>query len=114
MSIIKIRRILVDMLLDIDNHFYGTYITIYRKGIKLLINQCLNDIYGNMVKSILYYCNFCKTLKANKFKVNPYGLCVANQMVNVFHILIIFHANYCKLIHKYLKSSHSFIGVLRE
>ena len=38
MAIIKIRRILVNMLLDINPYVYGPYITTERKGIKQLIN----------------------------------------------------------------------------
>ena len=53
MDIIKIRGILVDMLLDITPDVYGRYITKDRKGIKQLITQCINDIYGTMVASIL-------------------------------------------------------------
>ena len=49
MAIIKIRGILVDMLLDIAPNVYGLYVTIDRKGIKQLINQCMNAIYGTMV-----------------------------------------------------------------
>ena len=37
MSIIKIRRVLVDMLPDITPYSYVPYVTIDRKGIKQLI-----------------------------------------------------------------------------
>ena len=78
MVIINIHGILVDILLDIDLDIYRPYVTMDRKGIKQLITQCKNAIYGTMVLSLLYYCKFCKTLKLNKFKINPYDPCVAN------------------------------------
>ena len=82
MAIVKIHRILVDMLLYITPGFYIKCVTTDRKGIKKLINQCMYIIYETMVASIIYYCEFCKNLKSNNFNMNPYDPCVANQMVN--------------------------------
>ena len=67
-----------------------------------------------MVASLLYYLKFCKTLKLNKFKMNPYYPCVANRLVNGQQQYIIFHVDYCKLSHKYPKVNDSFIGVIRK
>ena len=53
MAIIKIHGILVDMLLDIAPDVYGLYVTMNRNGIKQLIKQCMNSIYGTMLASIL-------------------------------------------------------------
>ena len=94
MSIIKIRGVLVDMLLYIAPDFYGPYVTTDRKGIKKLITQFMNTIYGTMVEIILYYCKFCKTLKLNKFKMNPYDTCVANRLENGLQQSILFNVDY--------------------
>ena len=72
MAIIKTRRILVDMLLDIYSNAYEPYVTTDMKGIKQLITQCMNSIYGTLVASLLYYCKFFKTFKLNIFEMNPY------------------------------------------
>ena len=69
---IRIRGILVDMLLKIAPDVYGPYVTTDKKGVKQLIVQCLNAIYGTMVASLLYYEKFCKTLTRHRFKPNPY------------------------------------------
>ena len=71
MSIINICSILVYMLLDINLDVHITYVTTEIKLIKQLITQFMNSIYGTKVASLLYYCMFCKTLKANKFKIKP-------------------------------------------
>jgi hypothetical protein len=68
MAIIKIRGVLVDFLLEIAPEFYGPYITKDKKGIKQLIVQCTNAIYGTMVASLLYYRKFCETLKVKGLK----------------------------------------------
>ena len=78
MAIINIHNILVDMLPYIAPDVFGPYVTIDLKGIKQVITQCMYDIYGTMVTSILYYCKFCKTLKLNKFKMNLYDPYVEN------------------------------------
>ena len=110
MSIITIRRILVDMPLDIVSDVYGLYVTTDRKGINQLITQCMNAINGTILVSLMYYCKFCKMLKWNKFKMNPYDPCVANILVNGLQQYILFHVDNCKLGHKDTMVNDSFIG----
>ena len=100
MAIIKICRMLMDMLLDIAPDVYEPHVTTGRKLIKQLITKCMNVIYGTMVESLLDYCKFCNTLKLNKFKLNTYDTYVANKMVNELQQSILFHVNDCKFIHK--------------
>ena len=96
MAIIKTRGIWVDMPLDIAPDVYVSYVTTYRKGIKQLITQYMNVIYGNMGASILIYYKFCKTLKLNKSKMNTYDTCVTNRLVNRLKQYTLFHVDYCK------------------
>ena len=74
----------------------------------------MNYIHGTMVETLLYYCKFYDTLKLNKFKINPYDPCVSNQLVNESQQYILFHVDYCKLIHKDTKINDSFIAVIGE
>ena len=54
--IIKLRGILVDILVDIAPDEYKSFVsTKDRKGIKQLLVQCHNAIYGMMIASLLYY-----------------------------------------------------------
>ena len=46
--------------------------------------------------------------------MNPYDLYVANRLLNRLQQYILFHVDYCKLIHKAPKANDSFIGVLCE
>ena len=55
MAIIKIRRILVDTLIDIVPDVYGPYVPTNSKRIKQLIAHRMNAIYGTMVSIIIYY-----------------------------------------------------------
>ena len=114
MAIIRIRGVLVDMLLEIAPDFYGPYVTTDKKGIKQLIVQCLNALYGTMTASLLYYCKFAKTLKRNGFEINPYDPCVANRMVDGKQQTVCWHVDDCKISHKDSKANDEFIEVLRE
>ena len=109
MAIIKIHGILVDMLPYIAPDFYGPYLTTDRKGIKQMINQCMNAIYATMVTSPLFYCKFFYTLKLNKFKMNTSDPCADNQMLNGLQQSILLYVDNIKLSHKDNKVNDIFV-----
>ena len=114
MAIIKIRGILVDMLLDIAPNIYSPYVTMDKKGVKQLIVQCLNAIYGTMMASLLYYNKFRKSLTKIGFLFNPYDPCVANKQISCNQFTICFHVDDCKLSHKSPKAIDGIIKWLRK
>jgi hypothetical protein len=61
MAIIRIRRVLVDILVKIAPDIYKSYVTT-DKGTKQLLVQCQNVLYGTIVASLLYYRKFTKSL----------------------------------------------------
>ena len=63
MAIIKIRRVLVYIMLEIAPDVYRPCVITDCKGVKTLIFQCQNAIYGTMTESLLYYKNFRKSLE---------------------------------------------------
>ena len=71
MVTIRGRGILVDVLLGIAPEVYGPYVITGKKGNQSLILKCMNVIYETLVASLLYYNNFCKSLIACGFKLNP-------------------------------------------
>jgi hypothetical protein len=48
MAFIKIRGVLVDILVDV----YKSYVSKDKKGVKQLLVQCQNALYGTMVASL--------------------------------------------------------------
>ena len=62
MAFIKIRGVLVDILVEIVSDVYNLYITTEKKGVKQLLVQFHNAMYGTMVASLLYYRKFTKSL----------------------------------------------------
>ncbi len=67
MAIIKIRGVLVDILIQIAPDLYKSYVMTDQKGMKQLLVQCQNVLYGTMVASLLYYHKFTKSLMSVGF-----------------------------------------------
>ena len=114
MAFIKLRGDLVDILVDLAPDVYGPYVTTDRKGVKQLIVQCQNALYGTMVASLLYYRKFSKSLTDVGFEFNPYDPCVANKMVKGKQMTILFHVDDCKLSHKDQKENNKMIKYLKK
>jgi len=114
MVTIKLRGVLVDILVDIAPDVYEPYVTVDKKGIKQLICQCLNALYGAMIASLLYYRKFTKSIVDIGFEVNPYDPCVANKMVDGKQMTILYHVDDCKLSHVDTKANDNMIVWLRD
>jgi hypothetical protein len=109
MVIIKIRGVLVDILVQIAPDVYKSYVTTDKKGMKQLLVQCQNALYGTMVASLLYYRKFTKSLTSVGFEINPYDPCVANKIVNGMQMTICFHMDDCKLSHHSSRANDNII-----
>lgn len=112
--IIRIRGMLVDMLTKIAPEVYEPYVTTDKRGIKQLLVECLNALYGTMVASLLYYQKFTNSLKENGYKMNPYDPCVWNKTIDGSQCTICFHVDDCKISHKMSKVIESTIEWLRR
>ena len=72
MAIINIIGVLLDILLGISPDIYDPYFITDRKGVKKLVVQCQNAIYGTMMSSMLYYQKFRKSLEMEGYEFNTY------------------------------------------
>ena len=114
MAIIKMRGVLVDILLEIAPQFYKPFVYEDKKGVKQILLQCQNAIYGTMIASLLYYRKFVKSLTSTGFEINPYDPCVANKMVRGKQMTICFHVDDCKLSHCDSTANDEMIEWLRK
>ena len=114
MAIIKIRGILVDILVDLAPDVYREFVTTDKKGVKKLVVQCQNALYGTMVASLLYYRKFVKSITDIGFILNPYDPCVANKIIGGHQMTIFFHVDDCKLSHKSSRQMDRMIEYLRK
>ena len=114
MAIIKLRGVLVDILIEIAPDVYKPYAYKDKKGIKQLLVQCCNAIYGTMTASLLFYKKFTKSLTSVGFEINPYDPCVANKMIKGKQMTICYHVDDCKLSHRKTSSTNKMIKWLRR
>ena len=95
-TFINIRGVLVDILVVIAPDMYKLHVTTDKKGVKKLLVQCQNALYGTMVASLLYYRKFTKSLTYIGFKINPYETCVSSKNVDGHQMIICYHVDNCK------------------
>jgi hypothetical protein len=114
MAFIKICGVLVDIMVEIAPDVYMPYVSRYKKGMKQLLVQCQNALYGTMVAILLYYRKFVKSLTEVGFIINPYYQCVANKIIEGKQMTICFHVDDCKLSHRKNKVMDTMIEYLCE
>jgi hypothetical protein len=114
MAYIKIRGFLVDILVEIAPDVHNPYVSRDKKGMKQLLVQIQNSLYGTIVVSLLYYRKFVKSLTDIGFIINPYDPCVANKIIEGKQMTICFHVDDCKLSHRKKKVMDIMIEYLCE
>ena len=91
MAIIKIRGLLLDILLNISPDLYGPYFITDSKGVKQLIFQCQNKIYGTIKARLLYYKKFRKSLEYEGYGLIHYVPCITNMIIKGSQMNVCFH-----------------------
>jgi hypothetical protein len=104
----------MDILVQIAPNIYKSFITTDKKGMKQLLVQCQNALYGTMVASLLYYHKFTKSLTSVRFAINPYDPCMANKIVDGTQMTICFHVDDCKLSHHSSRANDNMIDWLHQ
>ena len=105
--ITKIKRLLVDMLVQLDPEKYGPNV-VYEKGKKVLYLELFKAIYGMLQSALLSYINPRKKLDTDGFKCKPYDPCVDNKIVEVEPLTVVLHADELKESHKEKKVVENF------
>ena len=90
----------MEILCEIAPEVYLDYVTVNKKGEKVLLVQCMNALYRSMIALVLFYKKLVGSLKENGFQLNPYDPCVANNIVGGKVLTIFFHVEDCKISHK--------------
>ena len=78
--IMVLKAELADMMVQIAPEIYRRYVTIDRKGNKILYVKLQKALYGLMRASLLFYRKLRKEFKNYGVVVNPYDPCVGNKM----------------------------------
>jgi hypothetical protein len=84
---------LAEMMIQIAPQVYRKYVTVDKKGTKLLYVKLQETLYRLMRASLLFYRKLQKEFKAYGLQVNPYNPCVANmetksgkQLTMIWHV----------------------------
>ena len=75
-------------MVRIDPSLYREYITYSDKGVPMLYVRLNKALYGMLRAALLFYKRLRRWLEDVGFKVNPYGPCVANKIINGTQITI--------------------------
>ncbi len=84
---------LAKMMIQIAPQVYQKYVTMDKKGTKILYVKLQKVLYGLMRASLLFYRKLREELEAYSFIVNPYDPCIANltsmdgkQLTMIWHM----------------------------
>jgi hypothetical protein len=72
-----LKRDLAEMMVQIAPEIFRKYVTLDKKGTKILYVKLQKALYSLMGASLLFYCKLRKEFEEYGLKVNPYDLCVA-------------------------------------
>ena len=89
----------MDMLVHIDPGKYGPNV-VYEKVKKVLYIEVIKSTYIMPQSYLLSYINLIKYLETDGLKVNPYKPYVDNNTIEGDPLLIVFHVDDVKEIHK--------------
>ena len=78
--VIKLHGQIVDILCEMKPE-YKKFV-VYENGKVTLYMQLMKALYGCIKSALLWYELFTGELRDKGFKLNPYGKCVTNKMIN--------------------------------
>jgi hypothetical protein len=92
--IIVLKGELADMMIQNAPDIYRTYITVDRKGMRILYVKLQKALYGLMWASLLIYRKLRKEFEQYGLVVNPYDPCVANmEMKSGKQLTVVWHVD---------------------
>jgi hypothetical protein len=113
MDILKVRGALADLLIQVAPEVYGPFAT-KENGITTLYLEILRALYGMIKSPLLFYRKLVKDLVSIGFVINPYDICVANQIVNGKQQTVAWHVDDLKVSHVDSRVNDKFIEWARS
>jgi hypothetical protein len=85
---------LLEIKIQIALVVYRKYVSVDKKGTKILYIKLQKALYGLMRASLLFYQKLRKELEAYGFEINPHDPCVANKMTEAGkQLTVIWHVD---------------------
>ena len=103
----------MDILVEVSPEIYSNHV-VQEKGQSFFYVQILKALYRMMVSSLLYYKKFGKDIESIGFEINPYDMCVANQIIEGKQHTITWHVVNVKSSLEDSKVNDEFLDWLKE
>lgn len=100
--ILKLTGPFVNIMCDVNPEFTKHIVNeVSKRGKsqKCLYIRVLLVLYGCLESALLWYNLYSQTLKKMGFKINPYGQCVANKVIEGSQYTIVFYVDDNKISH---------------
>ena len=91
--LMKLRRKIVELLVQLKPTMYRKYVTVGPNGEPILYVRLLKALYGLLRSALLFYKKLRGDLENMGFVVNPYDPCVANKMINGSQMTVTWHVD---------------------
>ncbi len=90
---------LAELMVQVTPNLYRKYITVDRKGTAILYVKMQKSYVGLLRSALLFYRKLVADLESDGFVLNPYDLCVANNVVNGKQMTVCWHVDNLKVSH---------------
>jgi hypothetical protein len=104
---------MVDLLLDIDQDKYATFVTQEGKE-KVIYVELIKALYGTLKAAKLFWLLLSGKLQEWGFEINGYDSCVANKIIDGRQCTIIWHVDDLKISHVETKVVDDVITLLER
>jgi hypothetical protein len=85
---------LAEMMIRIAPQVYRKYVTVDRKGTKILYVKLQKALYGLMRSSLLFYRKLRKEFEKYGMIVNPYNPCIGNKTTEDWNqLMLVWHVD---------------------
>ena len=74
---------------------------VYEGNTKVLYMKFIRSIYGCLESTMLWYNLYVTTVKGMGFELNPYDLCIANNIINGKQCTFVWYVDDNKISHVY-------------
>ena len=90
---------LAELIVKVSPKLYSPYVTVDKRGRKVLYAKISKALYGFLRSALLFYRKLRSDLVKMGFVVNPYDPCVANNYVRGKQLNICWHVDELKISH---------------
>ena len=109
----KIKGKLIDILIEIRPETYSNYVVI-ENGQRVLYVKLVQAFYSMLISAVLCYKKLRHDLEDVGFLVNPYDICVANQIIQGTQHTVVWHVDDIRSSHMLPEVNDQFLKLFNN